>query len=147
MTETEVLARGWTAPMVVRFLPKTSRFLLADVITIEGTKAFMAAQTRLKRRADKLDQDWKDAVKKANSITWEDAPISQAELKQATGASKRTTLLRGLLVKSFPYDSFERVFAKHRFANDANVLIQEKILAAIAKKHPSLKRQCDNYFN
>lgn len=100
---------------------------------------------KVKAAAEKAELDWKDAMSKLEQIPWKIAAVPAKTLTKVSASTDSKAIIRQILAKNFPYATFESVFDKHKFANDANVILQERMLEAISKKYPSLKAACKTY--
>jgi hypothetical protein len=112
----------------------------------DNISAMSKVNKKLKAAAEKADLDWKDAMSKLEQIPWKIAAVPAKTLTKVSASTDPKAIIRQILAKNFPYATFELVFDNHRFANDANVILQERMLEAISKKYPSLKAACKIYF-
>jgi hypothetical protein len=145
-----VAAAAWlkrrAARYILMFRGNFSIRLLQKLPPPDNISAMSKVNKKLKAAAEKADLDWKDAMSKLEQIPWKIAAVPAKTLTKVSASTDPKAIIRQILAKNFPYAAFESVFGNHRFASDANVILQERMLEAISKKYPSLKAACKIYF-
>lgn len=147
LTQEDVRFRGWSLDLILELLGDAKFYDLTDVEKAEQTERFKCVNAAIRKQANQVDKAWQDALSKLELIAWQIKDVPLEKLPYYSPDQAPRDVVSKLLFDNFPFDTFEPLFKDHEFANDANVILQERILKSLAEKYPTLKAACSTYFD